>query len=359
MSNLHIFCYTFNQNGSYICPNVITHVYEMMKYSMTTGDTTNTKHLPDIVCLGFQETRYGFEYYWDDLPFKNHYRMIHKIRLNGVGNVGIRGLGLYVLALRNLPSRGVEVSFESDKWVRYNYQYFGKGVISTLVTVRHLSTNVKLHILFINTHMPYSDDWAYGGIKERADSLEVMYEYIIRQTAYEYIFILGDFNFRTQLRIANVDKQESHLFLKYKQWEFFQGCDEFHLMCRKSYRLTDESNASTYKLEDIVIPSFYKSLLDTFQFQPTYKLQRDRKVSVKHLYPVVKKPSAGLEELDMSQYTRWDTDRIPSWCDRILYMPSQRINRVIYGTDNSPLIANSDHLPVFSLFLADFFTEFD
>ena len=368
MSSLHIFCYTFNQNGSYICPNVITHVYEMMKYSMTSSSAKtsdeSTKHLPDIVCLGFQETRYGFEYYWEDLPFKNHYGLIHKIRLNGIGNVGIRGLGLYVLALRNLTSRGVEVSFASEKWVRYNHQYLGKGAVSVLATVRHIPTNMKSHILFINTHLPYSDGWEHGGIRERADSLEVLYDYIIRETAYEYVFILGDFNFRTQLAIANVDKQESQIFMKYKQWEFFQGCDEFHLLCRKQSRPYASSSppqdtTSIYKLEDIVIPPFYKNLLDTFRFQPSYKVQRDRKVSVKHLYPIVRQPSGGLEELDMNQYTRWDTDRIPSWCDRILHLPSQRIRRIIYDTDNSPLIANSDHLPVYSLFIGDLFTELD
>ena len=52
-------------------------------------------------------------------------------------------------------------------------------------------------------------------------------------------------------------------------------------------------------------------------------------------------------------YCRWNTDRTPCWCDRILTANYPGINRIVYTSDDHSLINESDHLPIFSLFNID------
>jgi len=95
-----------------------------------------------------------------------------------------------------------------------------------------------------------------------------------------------------------------------------------------------------YVLEIPLIP-FYGHMLDTFNFPPTYKLITPRQE--------MQEPSD--ENLDLDKfYDRWKTDRIPSWCDRILTVNNACVSRIIYDSCDSPLVVNSDHLPVFSMF---------
>jgi hypothetical protein len=335
---MHIYCYSFNQNGNYIDQNIISHIYEKI---------SDINPRPELLVLGFQETRFGFEYYWAGLPLQKEYQLIHKIRMNGIGNVGIRGLGLYVLKLKKSE---LAMDFVEENWVRYNYQYFGKGAISILLRVG------SKRFLFINTHMPYSESWEGGGIKERVDSLNVMFEYIISKTVFDYIFIMGDFNFRIHLKTRNkyaddlkmVDDPETfELYFRNKCWKILHMSDELYLLNRFYSNFLTNLNQNEkhgaeygYVLEIPLIP-FYGHMLDKFNFPPTYKLITPRQEilesSDEHLH---------LEKF----YDRWKTDRIPSWCDRILTVNHTCVSRIIYDCCDSPLVMNSDHLPVFSMF---------
>ena len=332
---MYIFLYSFNQNGNYICPNILSHIYEKI---------TATIKLPEILVLGFQETRFGFEYYWKNTPIEKEYRLIHKIRLNGIGNVGIRGLGLYVLCRKDFTN----IFFKEENWVRFNYQYFGKGAISILVDI------LGERYLFINTHLPYHVTWDGGGIKERVDSLNVIFDYIISKTTYDYLFIIGDFNFRIHLKTKNKyasliledDPNNFELYLTKKKWSLIYFNDELYLLNFFYSNYLDNLNTQYfgheygYRLETPLLP-FYNSLIDKPLFQPTYKVYKDR-TNIQDF---------NSEELDLDKYyERWNTDRIPSWCDRILSAKNHKLKRIVYESQDSHYISNSDHLPVWSIF---------
>ena len=336
---MHIYCYSFNQNGNYIDQNVISHIYE----KLSEIDTR-----PELLVLGFQETRYGFEYYWSGLPLQKEYQLVHKIRMNGIGNVGIRGLGLYILKLKKCD---IPVEYIEENWVRYNYQYFGKGAISTLVRAGNK------RFLFITTHLPFSEGWEGGGIKERIDSLNVMFECIISKTAFDFIFILGDFNFRMHLKNAGggaadqlltIDNPEIYeLYLRNKKWSLFHANDELYLLNHfySKYLINLNQNEKHgaeygYMLEIPIMP-FYGHMLDKFNFAPTYKLLTPRQDVMEQTDDALR-----IEQF----YDRWNADRIPCWCDRILTINNSCVSRILYQSCDSPLITNSDHLPVFSLF---------
>lgn len=337
---MYIFCYSFNQNGNYIDQNVMNHIYHIINKSNI---------IPDILVLGFQETRYGFEYYWTNLDLNKKYILIHKIRLNGIGNVGIRGLGLYILKQKDTD---LSVHFKEENWVRFNYQYFGKGAISALITINGTS------FLFINTHLPYHETWEGGGIKERVDSLNVIFEYIISKTTYDHIFILGDFNFRIHLKTKNRyasiitedDPQLFELYLRNKSWKLLYFNDELYLLSffYSNFLTNLKSDVKHgaeygYILEIPLLP-FYRHMIDKFNFPPTYKVYRDR--------TDIQNPED--DQLDIEKYyTRWNTDRIPSWCDRILSIENYNVKRILYESSDSILVNNSDHLPVYALFLVN------
>jgi hypothetical protein len=338
---MFVYCYSFNQNGNYIDQKVISHIYEKV---------SALQPRPEILVLGFQETRYGFEYYWPGLPLQKEYLLVHKIRLNGIGNVGIRGLGLYILRLINCD---YSADFIEENWVRYNYQYFGKGAISSLIRI-----NGK-RFLFLNTHLPYHESWDGGGIKERVDSLNVMFEYIISKTEFDYIFILGDFNFRIHLKTKNKyasiitedDPQLFELYVRNMNWKLLYFNDELYLLnyFYSNYLTNLNQNEKHgkeygYILEVPLLP-FYRHMIDKFNFPPTYKVFNDR--------CDIQDPNAKMLDLN-KYYARWNTDRIPSWCDRILTINNTNVNRISYESCDSPLISNSDHLPVFSLFKVSF-----
>jgi len=335
---MYIFCYSFNQNGNYIDKNVLRHIDETINKSNI---------IPDILVLGFQETRYGFEYYWHDLNLKKKYNLIHKIRLNGIGNVGIRGLGLYILKKIDLDDY---VEFKEENWVRFNYQYFGKGAVSVVISIN------ETRFLFINTHLPYHETWDGGGIKERVDSLNVIFDYIISKTKYDHIFILGDFNFRIHLKTKNRyasiitedDPQLFELYLRNKSWRLLYFNDELYLLnyFYSNYLTNLKSDIKHgaeygYILEIPLLP-FYRHMIDKFNFAPTYKVYNNRTTI----------QNAEDDKLDIdSFYARWNTDRIPSWCDRILCIENYNVKRILYESVDSILINNSDHLPVYALFL--------
>jgi hypothetical protein len=334
---MHLFIYSFNQNGTHINVDVLNHIYLKIE---------ELKHKPDIIVLGFQESRFGFEYYLPDSKLHNRYELIHKIRLNGIGNVGIRGLGLYVCKAENLK---IPIEFIEENWIRFNYQYFGKGAVSIIIKIQ----NCKF--LFINTHMPYHSTYNGGGINERIDSLNVIYDYIISKTTHNYLFMLGDFNFRLHIKNdisknkSNINNESIELYLKNKAWKVLYYHDELYLLSYfYSNSLNNLSNRKYgeeygYELEAPLL-SFYKYLLDKPEFSPSYKVYNNRSD--------IQDMNSKIIELD-KYYSRWNTDRTPCWCDRILTANYPGIDRLLYTSDDHILINASDHLPVFSLFLID------
>lgn len=329
---MYLFIYSFNQNGTHINVDVLNHIYLKIE---------ELEQKPDILVLGFQESRFGFEYYLPESKLHNRYELIHKIRLNGIGNVGIRGLGLYICKSENLK---IPIEFTEENWVRFNYQYFGKGAISIVIKILHCK------FLFINTHMPYHSSYIGGGINERIDSLNVIYDYIISKTTHNYLFMLGDFNFRLHFKNSTEDNNNLiQYYLKNKNWKLLTYNDELYLLSYFYNNNLNDLNNKKYGKEygyDLEAPllSFYKYLLDKPEFAPSYKVYNDR--------TEIQQQNTNIIDLD-KYYCRWNTDRTPCWCDRILTANYPGISRLIYRSDDHILINASDHLPIFSLFDID------
>ena len=318
---MHLFIYTFNLNGSYINVDVLNHIYEKIE---------SLNYKPDVIVLGFQETRFGFNYYLPKSKLHNRYELIHKVRMNGLGNVGIRGLGLYICKLENYKPN---IEFLEENWVRFNYQYFSKGAIS--ISIKIFNSN----FLFINTHMPYHPSYYGDGIKERIDSFNVIYNYIISKTNHQYLFIIGDFNFRlhfkinTDFSIINVNNKYEliDLYIKNKVWKVLHFNDELYILSSFYNNLLDNLNNNLYGeeygyvLNEPLLP-FYKYIFDTPEFNLTYKLNNDQ-----------------------SQ----NNQEIPCWCDRILTIEYPGFKRINYILDSNTPITLSDHNPIYSLFHID------
>jgi hypothetical protein len=334
---MNIFCATFNQNGNYITADVLNHIYSLLNAP-----------LPELLVLSFQETKYGFEYYWTGTGIERNYVIIRKIRLNGIGNVGIRGLGLYILVRKNFKKM---VEYKSENWVRFNHQYFGKGAVSIHITIGNRK------FLFINTHLPYNDSWEGGGINERIDSLNVLYTYLIANESYHHLFIMGDFNFRIHLKqqecvsptLMLSDPSLYELYLRNKNWRLLHHNDEFFILnyLYGNYLNTLDMNDCFgtefgFHLETLLLP-FYNHIIDKPLFPPTYKLHLDRQSCIITI--------ENTDKLDIeTHYNRWNTDRRPSWCDRILYVPHPNLTRKKYECADNITINNSDHLLVWSVF---------
>jgi len=326
-----LFIYSFNQNGTHINVDVLNHIYLKIE---------ELEHKPDILVLGFQESRFGFEYYLPESKLHNRYELIHKVRLNGIGNVGIRGLGLYICKSENFK---IPTEFIEENWVRFNYQYFGKGAISIVIKI------LNCKFLFINTHMPYHSTYKGGGINERIDSLNVIYEYIISKTTHNYLFMLGDFNFRFHFKNDTINNNNNNLiecYLKNKSWKILIYNDELYVLSyfykNNLNNLNNKKYGEEYGYElEAPLLSFYKYLLDKPEFSPSYKVFNNR--------TDIQQISNNTLLLD-KYYCRWNTDRPPCWCDRILTANYPGIERLLYTSDDHILINASDHLPVFSLF---------
>lgn len=337
MSKINIFCMTFNQNGDYITKETLEYI----------SDRVRDNNTPEVLVLGFQETAFGFEYYWENTFIHRSYYILKKIRLNGIGNVGIRGIGLYILIKHY--NFNTMVNFLEENWVRFNYQYFGKGAVSILVDIKGTK------FLFINTHLPYSEYWEGGGINERVDSLNVIYDYIINKADFDCLFLIGDLNFRMHLKTKNryasmITEDNPELFemyLRNKSWSLLHFNDEFYLLSFfykdyiKNLSIKTYGEEYGYQLSAQLYP-FYNQIIDRPDFSPTYKVFKNR-IAIQSQHE---------EKLDPDlYYDRWKDDRVPSWCDRILYTPKPFIKRIRYNNHDSEKINNSDHLPLMSLFL--------
>jgi hypothetical protein len=168
---------------------------------------------------------------------------------------------------------------------------------------------------------------------------------------------MGDFNFRIHLKtknpLANLitedDPKLFEMYIRNKGWNLILYNDELYLLSYFYNNSLADLMYNKYGEEfgyqlDIPLLPYYKDLIDKPNFPPTYKVYNNRS-----------------EVLDMDNkvlelerfYCRWDTDRIPSWCDRILTAQYPGIKRLVYTCDDHLYVNQSDHLPVYSLFEID------
>lgn len=57
-------------------------------------------------------------------------------------------------------------------------------------------------------------------------------------------------------------------------------------------------------------------------------------------------------DIGSQEYDSGPKNRIPSWTDRILYVPSDKVKCIAYNSDTT--ITTSDHRPVYASFIAEY-----
>lgn len=146
-----------------------------------------------------------------------------------------------------------------------------------------------------------------------------------------YIFVAGDFNYRT----SDVSPQDdSHL--TYPQPGVSEDSSQHINNWLKHDQLSRELNAGR---------TFHGFQERPITFQPTYKYSEKAFVNTAG----VTDSSVTLTSAQSSDETwMWATHRFPSWCDRILYLnpPSNAAKLEFHKYTSLPLQRTSDHQPV-------------
>lgn len=307
------------------------------------------KHKPDIVVIGFQEDRYPGSYFHshllpEEMP-KIGFSLVKRTKMMGLGITSYNGffngdlfsrgvrVSIYVttslapkieLAEKELrqaiPNDGQEEFLCSSPYIR------GKGA-----TVSYLCLPDYGRIAFICCHLPFNSE---SLVKERfynnkmlrqteLNSCNVHFNNIVdalvkmRSVIPSHVFFFGDFNYRVaDPRPANevaydFDSEDSNtinaLYIKY---------DELKEQMRRG---------NIYSFQEGVDNSGPT-------FKPTYKLSEDRKWKT----------------------GKWQ-QRVPSWCDRILYEKfsedGHSITCLDYDRfDHGTVMSKSDHCAVVGVY---------
>ena len=197
----------------------------------------------------------------------------------------------------------------------------GKGGIAI-----NLSTNLG-EFTFLNIHLPFNSRSIMRGdsidrhssVMWQANCFKQLYSSAIDKFNSDRVFVMGDFNFRVQIRYEESAKEIAQRILvdlDYLQ-ELIKQADELTLLTNYS------------REQESVVPIMKEGVCGNGPvFYPTCKLKQGRKETV---YSLGK-----------------ENQRTPSWCDRILYdgdVTCNFYNRMDFGNMNL-----SDHAAVIGEF---------
>jgi hypothetical protein len=342
---------------SYTSSNCIPN--DFVKQFVDHVKNANDGNLPDLFVINLQESSIvnpikGFRS--DQLLFafekcitnvSSDY-VLKREKLQGIGAEGIRGLrtGLITNKLFNTHFKFYfyKPLFESKIKISEGQQ-FGKGAILLELKIQKDHKNYHLH--FINTHLPFLPNTKDQGknIRDRTiqETLEAFNNKIKENTNITNIakFVVGDLNYRIEFQN---DETEKNKFL-----ELFQGGTSKTITIEAPETIevsktieipktTEDFNINDYKkfdqLQNVDALNNYKEGIDNDgpNFLPTCKLKKDCK-STNRPYQIIK----------------GDTLRIPSWCDRILYL-GDNIKCLLYENFDRGQTCMSDHIPVIGLY---------
>lgn len=195
----------------------------------------------------------------------------------------------------------------------YNKITYGKGGI--MIRLQLESTGQI--ITFLNMHLPFD---SYSLKENRVKSLmwqAYCFNHIKAQikTDSDYLFVFGDFNFRTQIE----NEQE---LTNYKLYKFINNKKYDELNILFDYNIINHMNEGIKGLGPC--------------FLPTCKLKHSRNVNEPEL---ISNYNLGKEK-----------QRIPSWCDRILYKSEKEMYCIDYDRWDHDDMKKSDHAAVFAIF---------
>jgi hypothetical protein len=288
-------------------------------------------HLADLIIIGLQEDTLQSTIIETLEKTLSEYNLVKQDTMLGWGITTLKKLKTdYEYCLRGLNialfcKKTSKIQINNiiiDKIVclgLQNYITFGKGAI-----VLNIDTNIG-NLTFVNAHLPFSSKSIYNGERYKdllwqSKCLNDIYIKVIDKFGSNNIFLFGDLNFRVQIRNEdNATKIATEL-----------------LKCDKRYYKELLLEADELRLLQNYYKNTWGNLLEGIKnngplFLPTCKLKHGRSNDY---------------NLDMFKLGKYN-QRVPSWCDRILYSNGKCIyyNRWEYGDMNL-----SDHSSVIGLF---------
>ena len=317
---------------------------------------------PEIIVIGFQEDAFPGSYFHShmlktEMP-KNGYSLVKRTNLKGMGVTSVkaiknwdimaRGLRLSVYAEKELAKLiefgeiDLRSSMDYDGQAHhvfgsgFNKVTRGKGSVVSYVICPTIGT-----LAFICTHFPFDSDSlieanARKDLMIRQDALSISnlcFNETIRAFVLspqfpvkpDYVFFFGDFNYRVQHPI---------------------GADQFAIDIEKNYNnkdfyvnIVEQCDELTHQIKIGTIYNMQEGVNNMGPlFAPTCKLVKPRGLNGK-IYKTGK-----------------HNQRVPSWCDRILYMNYTKskpfeLSCMLYDRfDAGAVMEKSDHAAVIGLF---------
>lgn len=278
--------------------------------------------------------------------YLQEYTLLDTMELSGWGVATVKSLvynweynprGLRLAVFKNKNSKIEITKIFTNKFICPSFQYWfthGKGSISI-----NISTNYG-NFSFINLHLPFASSSLINGKRHKSllwqsYCLSEIYKFhtTIDYFKADYIFISGDFNFRLQNGMTDSTNELVTSIFKFNNeylQELYNNADELKVLL--SY-----SDVYSQLLEgvDNMGPQFY----------PTCKLKHYRK-------------DIQIEKQGVYKLGKYN-QRIPSWCDRILYcFPESRpkgfnknIKCVEYNRFDNSDMSLSDHASIYAIFV--------
>lgn len=181
--------------------------------------------------------------------------------------------------------------------------------------------NLVRNMVFLN-----DDDAAYSSSEERPllhSESRVPSDHNGLFTPGNHVFFFGDLNYRT-----SDSPPDENAHKTYPQPTASESSPQHYLRLLEADQLTREkaANRTLHSFEELPI-----------NFPPTYK----------YATPHGKPNSASKTSVDAEETWKWSKHRYPSWCDRILYLPSHASCKLEPQKYTAlPIQPTSDHRPV-------------
>lgn len=311
----------------------------------------NKNKLPDIFVISLQESsiknpKKGFKSDQLIMAFfdcisklqkkKNKKYSFYSEKMEGIGAEGVRGLRLGLIIDKNLEIKYKFLFFRplfKSKLPITKGQHFGKGAImlNLLINKKFKNISNKYILNFINMHLPFLEKEKDQGKSIRDQSIKEIMNYFQSKLELKNnniqisTFLMGDLNYRINFG-SKIDKQKDYI----NRLE----TGVFHNDQIKDIIKYDQLYSSIQKNE---ILENYKEGINNAgpNFFPTCKL--------------IKKCPIEESESRKYQIVKGKTQRVPSWCDRILYN-GNNITCLYYDNFDKGYTCKSDHIPVIGLF---------
>lgn len=332
----------------------------------------------DIIFVGLQESKKPGSYLMSHtLPYlldKLGYQLLERERMMGVSGWGIRS-ALYIR--KSIIHKGVNIEISSKD---FTCPGFTKTIVpmaiarnkgAVFINLRVTSTAMpsqSTSFTFVNCHLPISvkrlkasyrntvnhpssngvnyDEYAQSQIDCYNALIEDINQYTTPETN---VFLLGDFNFRTNFykddtslssSSNNINVQQEGEWPKYVNTivnsnqnlkELIENHDEF----------------TVWKKTGVLKGDFIENNGNNPQFLPTYKLS----TTPTNQTPTNQTPTYIYKKGEDSKHKDTLPTRAPSWCDRILYKSSgNTITTLNYESFRKGEMTKSDHSGVIGVY---------